>query len=655
MEKSEAGEGWAPEAGAGAPGGEGPPSAPADRPWAAECDLRPDVAREAIRGGGELFQRLFDCIAVGLALLDLEGRFIDTNPALQRMLGYGGDELRRMGIADFVHPDDLPDVQAALGDMRHGRAAQKRIELRYIRKGWEMRWGRLTGSLMSGLRGGPPVIIAALENITEQTQIAESLRTTVAKYRDLVDNATAGVAIADSDGKLTFVNGALCALGGYSEEDLLGHHFSEFIPPEDLDNLPERFGAVFDGRREELAIEFRLVRKDGGVVHCYTSPTVSYLDADLVGYTAIIQDITERKRTEGELVRLSTAVKLIRESILIMDIAGNVNFANEAASGLVAGCHPGTGGWNFAGRLSPPERAKWRLVLAETFRRGSVHDVELDLEAGDGRLVPIEVSTTAMIDVDGKTTGIVAILRDIAERKLSQRQMRSHLMAFRLEEGYVYLVKESAPILSVEGFRDLLRAGYRGTALSRTPPRKFAPDASEPFGRLWLSEKATPDSLTPRHAQILSWVDGLPRNHAILIDRLDYLISRNGFRGALELVHHIREVAYLMGHIVIISLDPATLDQRKLRALEKEASELAPRNKLRLPPEQLELIRYVFEQNISGARPTLTEVGDALRLSKPTARKRARDASRDGYIALSPRGRTKVLELTEKGRGVFSQ
>jgi len=150
-------------------------------------------------------------------------------------------------------------------------------------------------------------------------------------------------------------------------------------------------------------------------------------------------------------------------------------------------------------------------------------------------------------------------------------------------------------------------------------------------------------------------VEALPRNHAIFIDRLDFLISRGGFGPVLELVHRLREVAYLMGHIVIIGLDPATLDDRGLRALEKETSEMAPRSSLKLHPEQLEIVKYVYERSIAGARPTLTGVGQALGLSKPTARKRSRDAARGGYIALSPKGRTKVLELTEKGRSVFSK
>jgi PAS domain S-box-containing protein len=348
MERSEAREGRAPEDGAEARNGEAPPPAAAVRPWAAEGGLRPDVAREDYRRGEQLFRGVFDKTPVGMALLDLDGRFFDANSALQQMLGYGRDELRRMDHTGFVHPDDLPKVLALLGDLRRGRAGQFQMELRYIRKGWELRWGRVSGSLLAVPGGDRPFIVAALENITEQVLTAESLQASFAMYRDLVDNAAAGVATADIDGRITFANRALCALSGYTEDELLGRHFSEFVPPGDLGNMLERFGVVFDGGREDRAMEFRLVRKDGRVVHCFTSPTVANAGGEAAGFSAIIQDITALRRAEDELVKLSSAVKLTRESVLILDSEGNVTFANEAASGLVRPGRPRPGRRNGA-------------------------------------------------------------------------------------------------------------------------------------------------------------------------------------------------------------------------------------------------------------------------------------------------------------------
>jgi uncharacterized membrane protein len=69
--------------------------------------------------------------------------------------------------------------------------------------------------------------------------------------------------------------------------------------------------------------------------------------------------------------------------------------------------------------------------------------------------------------------------------------------------------------------------------------------------------------------------------------------------------------------------------------------------------DQRDILDYIHRQSLLGVRPTLTELGRALKLSKPTARKKVRDLVHGGYLALSPRGRTKVLELTDLGRRVF--
>jgi PAS domain S-box-containing protein len=764
--------------GIGAPEGELGDEAFGRSRWEADGDLRPDPAREPPARGEGLFRGAFDRVGVGMAIMDLEGRFLDSNPALQEILGFGREELRRMDIAGLVHQDDRPAVRAAFGGLRRDASAHTALELRYIRMGMSLRWGRLSASRMDLQGAAPPLVVAAFEDITERRLSDDFLGMCLVRYRELVENAAAGVATADSEGRLTFVNDALCRLTGYAEDELVGRHFSDFVPPGDLDGIFRWPGADSGSGRGGPPMEFRLVRKDGRIVHCYTSPTVFQDGGGETTISAIVQDITprriledavresearyrslvenssegillvasggrilqanpaacrmlgrseeelrrigregiagsagggtwraldagpltrnfrgelaflradgsrfpaqvstsgfdlpdgekrtvvmmadntERKRTEEELVRLSTAVKLVRESVLITDASGVVLFANAAASALLSGCGGVEAGRDFAACLPAPAREKWRLVLAETLRRGSVRVAELELGIAEGRSAFVELGATAMADGGGRPGGLVVIFRDITERRLAQREMRCRLMAFRLDEGEVYLVKESSPVLSMEAFSDLVRAGYRGTVLSRTPPGRPAREADRGFDRLWLSERESTDSIPPRLQRILQWVGSLPRNHAILIDRMDYIVSRCGLRSALELVHRLREAAYLGGHIVILGLDPATLDARWLRAFEKEASEMAPRAAASLPAEQLEIIKYVYQQSIGGRRPTLTDAGRALGISKPTVRRHVRDVVRMGYVALIHRGRTKVLEPTEKGRDAFSK
>jgi DNA-binding MarR family transcriptional regulator len=231
--------------------------------------------------------------------------------------------------------------------------------------------------------------------------------------------------------------------------------------------------------------------------------------------------------------------------------------------------------------------------------------------------------------------------------------MMSRLMAHDLEEGNLYLVKEAAPVLSLECFRELLRAGYRGAVLSRSPAGEFSFEGAPLFEFRWISGREREGSLPPDLPVIERWLEGLRRNQAILIDRLDYLISENDFERTLHFVHRLREIAYLMGHIMILSLDPATLASTELRAFEKEGQEIRARAAKGLPEDMLEVLKYVYQQNGAGIKPTMTEICTEFALSRPTARKRVRNLVRAGHILLNTRGRTKIVELSEKGRRVF--
>jgi DNA-binding MarR family transcriptional regulator len=303
--------------------------------------------------------------------------------------------------------------------------------------------------------------------------------------------------------------------------------------------------------------------------------------------------------------------------------------------------------------LAPEDREKGRLVMAEIAKKGSLPGVELEMRRENGEPVPVELSAAALGDSTGAPAGAVTISRDIGDKRQSERTLRSRLMSYVLEDGNLYLVKEATPALSLEAFRDLQRAGYRGAVLSRSPPGRYQFEPGRPVDYRWMAEKGDGNALLPRLADIERWLDGFPRCRAVLVDRPDYLVSKNGFGETLHFIHRLAERAYLMGHVVLISLDPATLGECDLRALEKETREVVPRARPDLPLDELEVLRFVFEQGIAGARPTLTEIGAGLGLSKPTARKKVRYLVRLGYLTMSPRGRTKVMELTEPGRCAF--
>ena len=117
------------------------------------------------------FQTIFERVAVGVALVDAGGQLIESNPALQQMLGYSEEELRNRVLNEFTHPDDA----AMDADLHHelviGKRDHYQIEKRYVRKDGEVIWGRLNVSLDRGTQGRSQLTICMVEDITEHKRL----------------------------------------------------------------------------------------------------------------------------------------------------------------------------------------------------------------------------------------------------------------------------------------------------------------------------------------------------------------------------------------------------------------------------------------------------------------------------------------------------
>ena len=80
------------------------------------------------------FRAIFENTAIGIVLADAEGRARECNPAVGQMFGYTEDELRKMRISDFTHPDDAEETERALQALLEGKLERVHIERRCIRK-----------------------------------------------------------------------------------------------------------------------------------------------------------------------------------------------------------------------------------------------------------------------------------------------------------------------------------------------------------------------------------------------------------------------------------------------------------------------------------------------------------------------------------------
>ncbi len=129
----------------------------------------------ALRESEARFRATFSSAAIGIVLVDLEGRPVETNPAIARMLGYTRAELRGMVFTAVTHPDDVSTDWALFESLVAGQREAYQMEKRYLHKEGHVVWGNLTVSLVRDGRGTPQFTIGMVEEITERKRMAADL------------------------------------------------------------------------------------------------------------------------------------------------------------------------------------------------------------------------------------------------------------------------------------------------------------------------------------------------------------------------------------------------------------------------------------------------------------------------------------------------
>lgn len=301
-----------------------------ERKWAEEelqlTNRQLRISEQALREREARLGAIFQGAAVGMSLVDLGGRALESNRVLQEMLGYSRTELRKKTFSEFIHPSDRSPSLQIFRDLTQGKCNHYQIETRYVRKDDSLMWVRVTASLVRGDAGKPNYIINMVEDITEQKRAKESLLESEAKYRNLFENMLSGfayhqVVLDENDRPVDYVflevNDAFEKLTGLKREDVIGRKVSELLPGienSDFDWI-ETYGKValtgkeieFDQYSEALGRWFS--------VSAYSSRK---------GYFAtVFDDITERRLLEEEL-RMFT-VDLERSNRELEQFAGVVS------------------------------------------------------------------------------------------------------------------------------------------------------------------------------------------------------------------------------------------------------------------------------------------------------------------------------------------
>jgi len=158
------------------------------------------------------------------------------------------------------------------------------------------------------------------------------LRKAEKKYRSIFENATEGIFQSTMDGKVINANPAFAKILGYqSPEELISKIFDighqHWLNPEKR----EEFVKILQNDRVIKSYEVQFRKKDKTIIWVSLNALPIYdSHGDLRHIEGLVQDISERKKAETELQRLSTAVEQVVENIIITDAVGKIKYVNPA-------------------------------------------------------------------------------------------------------------------------------------------------------------------------------------------------------------------------------------------------------------------------------------------------------------------------------------
>jgi PAS domain S-box-containing protein len=297
------------------------------------------------RDSEKIFRDLYERSLSGIALTDVNGRFIEFNEAFRNICGYSETELKKLGYWELTPTEYMEDEALQLDSLnRTGHYGP--YEKEYIRKDGSLIPIELNGMLINGGHGQNYVwsIVKDISDVKRkmadlhvaQHNTEVKLVESEARFISTIEQAAVGFALVTLEGNWLQVNRKICQIVGFSRDELLQKTFQEITHPDDLKTDLEYVRMMLAGKIDTYSMDKRYIRKNGTIV--WIRLTVSLhkkLDDSPEYFISVIEDISKTKETESELKKLHMQTeRLLSQQIVtqtVMALAHDLNQPLNAA------------------------------------------------------------------------------------------------------------------------------------------------------------------------------------------------------------------------------------------------------------------------------------------------------------------------------------
>jgi PAS domain S-box-containing protein len=276
------------------------------------------------------FTELFESLREGIFFTTPDGKLLDANPALVRMLGYDNkEELRQLNFRDsYVNPlqRDALVRQVVIG------GTVQDVEVLYRRKDGSEIHCLASGFAVRDSFGRTIRMQGTLVDITERIQIEARLHKEQEFVRRLVDSFPDVIAVMDTDGRFTFVSPRVQEVLGYSPQNLIGNVLWEQVHRDEVAALIGIFQKLTAGELARTQFEYRTKHADGSwrIMRASACPLFD-ASSKIAGVVASARDVTDARLEEKQRTQME---KLAAMGEMMSGVAHELNNPLTAILGI---------------------------------------------------------------------------------------------------------------------------------------------------------------------------------------------------------------------------------------------------------------------------------------------------------------------------------
>ena len=250
---------------------------------------------QALRESEERYRDLVENSRELICTHDLNGKILSVNRAARELFGYDLHEfVGGKNIRDILEPQVREEFSMYMERILREGATSGTMHV--VTRSGEHRLLEYYNSLRTeGVAA--PIVRGIARDITETRRGEQALRASEERYRELFENSKDAFYVHDINGVYTSVNRAAEKLSGYSREQIVGKHFSEFMTAEDARHVQRQLQKKLESAGE-TTYEIEMITKKGKHVAVEISSRLIVEHGVPVGVQGCVRDISEKKKAQ---------------------------------------------------------------------------------------------------------------------------------------------------------------------------------------------------------------------------------------------------------------------------------------------------------------------------------------------------------------------